>query len=58
MFSLKFRTWGFKANALRYCFLAASLLAVVLTGEGGVAVAIVGYIAISILRNIALRWKV
>jgi CDP-diacylglycerol--serine O-phosphatidyltransferase len=57
MFSLKFKTWDFKRNALRYSFLAASLAAIGVLGVGGVAVAIVGYVVTSIVRNTVLAFS-
>ena len=57
MFSLKFHSWGFGDNVLRYCFLAASLAALILLGAGGIAVSIAGYIVISSIRHIILVFR-
>ncbi|MDE6482288.1 MAG: CDP-diacylglycerol--serine O-phosphatidyltransferase [Rikenellaceae bacterium] len=57
MFSLKFKSLRLKDNALRYCFLALSAVAVALFGIKAVPFAIVGYIALSMTRNLVSSTK-
>lgn len=57
MFSLKFKNFGFKDNALRYCFLASSAVLVALLGVRAVPFVIVGYIVISMVRNFVTVMK-
>ncbi len=50
MFSLKFKGWGWRENALRYLFIVASAALVVMLGVAGVAAAIGLYIVASVVR--------
>ena len=50
MFSLKFHNLGWRDNALRYCFLAASAVIIVIAGPAGVSAVIGLYIVISAVR--------
>lgn len=56
MFSLKFRNLGWRDNSLRYCFLAASAVIIILTGPAGVSAVIGLYIAVSAIRS-AIRHR-
>lgn len=49
MFSLKFKTWGFKENVRRYVILLAAVLFVITDGLAGFAWTIVLYLLISLL---------
>lgn len=53
MFSLKFKSFGWRGNELRYMFLAASAVLVATLGVGGVAAAVGLYIAMSAVRQAA-----
>lgn len=55
MFSLKFSGFGWRANALRYTFLALSAAAIVLLRAYSMTVIIVMYIAISAVRHVVQR---
>lgn len=55
MFSLKFKSWGFKKNALVYSFLLLSLLAIVIFGVMAVPFIILGYIILSVLLKIVRK---
>lgn len=50
MFSFKFKSFGFKANSLRYFFAAFAVLAVMLLGYTAPAVIITVYIVVSLIR--------
>jgi len=49
MFSLKFKTWGFKENVRRYVILLAAVLFVITDGLAGFAWTIILYLLISLL---------
>lgn len=51
MFSLKFKNFSFRDNALRYIFLALSLAALALFGVAAVPVVMTMYIIVSLVRN-------
>lgn len=51
MFSLKFKSWGWKENKLRYIFLLASLALIIGLKLSGVAAAIILYIILSIFNR-------
>lgn len=51
MFSLKFKTYGFKGNSIRYIFLAASVVLLLFFGLPALALVIVLYILCSLLNN-------
>ena len=53
MFSLKFKTWGWRENRLRYTFLASSAVLIAVFGIGGIACAVALYIVMSAVRHIA-----
>lgn len=48
MFALKFKTYGFEGNEVRYAFIAASALLLLLLGVGGFTVVIPAYILVSL----------
>jgi len=51
LFALKFKTWGFQENALRYVFLICSLLLLILLQYAGIPLIIILYILLSIWSN-------
>lgn len=51
MFALKFKTFGWKDNALRYSFVLASAILLAFCGWGGFSAVIVLYVILSVLRN-------
>lgn len=53
MFSLKFKSWGFKNNALVYSFLLLSLLSIVICGVMAVPFIILAYVLLSVILKIA-----
>ncbi len=58
LFSLKFRNFGFKDNALRYGFLLLSICTLLLFGVAGIPLSIVFYILLSFVNNIFLKKEV
>ena len=52
MFSLKFKNFSFRDNALRYVFLAFALVLLVLFGVAAVPVVMTMYIIVSLIRNL------
>ena len=57
MFALKFHGFGWKGNELRYGFIAAAVVAVVLLRTYAVPAIIVLYILVSLVRGLACRSK-
>jgi CDP-diacylglycerol--serine O-phosphatidyltransferase len=53
MFSLKFKTPGWRGNQLRYTFLALSAVLIAVLGVGGVAASVGLYVAMSGVRHLA-----
>ena len=53
MFSLKFKSWGWRENRLRYTFLASSAVLIAVFGIGGIACAVALYIVMSAVRHLA-----
>jgi CDP-diacylglycerol---serine O-phosphatidyltransferase len=49
MFSLKFKSFGWKGNRLRYYFLAGCILLIILLGFSGISACIVWYIILSVI---------
>ena len=47
MFALKFKTWGWRGNEVKYVFAATSVAIILLLGFIGVAVAIAWYLLLS-----------
>jgi CDP-diacylglycerol--serine O-phosphatidyltransferase len=56
MFSLKFTDFTFAGNRLRYGFLAASLLLVILFRVGGIPLAVALYMIVSAARHLYFWW--
>lgn len=54
MFSLKFKTFSLRANALRYAFLALSLTGIILFGIAALPGLMILYIIISAIRHLVL----
>jgi len=50
MFALKFKTWGFKENKLKYCFLI-SCVPLLCLGVVGIAIIIAWYIVLSVANS-------
>ncbi len=50
MFALKFKTWGFKENKLKYCFLV-SCVPLLCLGVVGIAIIIAWYIILSVANS-------
>jgi CDP-diacylglycerol--serine O-phosphatidyltransferase len=53
LFSLKFKTPGWRENRLRYLFLASSAVLVALLGIGGVTASVGLYVLLGALRHVA-----
>ena len=51
MFALKFKTWGWKGNELKYIFLLTCVPILLLLGIGGLAAVIAWYVTLSIVNN-------
>src|SRR5690606_7511054 len=51
LFALKFKTWGFKENAIRYVFLMVALLLLILLQYAGIPLVIFLYILLSMGSN-------
>lgn len=51
LFALKFKTWGFKENAIRYIFLMVALLLLILLQYAGIPLVIFLYILLSMGSN-------
>lgn len=58
LFSLKFKRFGLKENALRYGFLATALCLLLFFGVAGIPLSIVFYILLSFVNNIFLKKEV
>ncbi len=58
MFSLKLKSFSFKANALVYCFLIFSAVLLVIFGVGAVPFVMLVYIITSLVRNVLQVRKV
>lgn len=57
MFSLKFRTWGWRDNQVRWVFLAASLVSLAIWQITAVPLIILGYVLVSVCLNLACRGR-
>ena len=57
MFSLKFKGFGFRENAVRYIFLAVAAAFIIIFGLSGIAPAIILYILSSLIIWLARRGK-
>lgn len=51
MFALKFKTWGWKGNEVKYIFLLTSIILLTFLGVSGLAAVIAWYILLSILTQ-------
>ena len=51
MFALKFKTWGWKGNEIKYVFLITCVPLLILLGISGLAVIIAWYVVLSIVNN-------
>ena len=51
MFALKFKTWGWKGNEVKYIFLLTCIPLLLFFGISGLAVIIAWYVVLSILTN-------
>lgn len=51
MFALKFKSWGFKGNEIKYIFVLTSAVLIILFNIIGIAIVIAWYILLSILTN-------
>lgn len=51
MFALKFKTWGWKGNEVKYIFLLTSIVMLTFLGVSGLAAVIAWYILLSILTQ-------
>lgn len=54
MFSLKFKNFGLKENLLRYIFMLYTVVLVVVSGLEAIALVILSYIVVSVVRHFAL----
>ena len=51
MFALKFKTWGWKGNDVKYVFLLTCIPILLLLGISGLAVIIAWYVLLSIVSS-------
>ena len=51
IFALKFKTWGWKGNEVKYIFLLTSIVMLIFLGVSGLAAVIAWYILLSILTQ-------
>ena len=51
MFALKFKTWGWKGNDIKYIFLVTCIPILLLMGISGISVIIAWYVILSVLNN-------
>ena len=51
MFALKFKTWGWKGNEIKYVFLITCIPLLILMDISGLAVIIAWYVVLSIVNN-------
>lgn len=51
MFALKFKTWGWKGNEVKYVFLLTCIPILLLFGISGLAIIIAWYVLLSVLRK-------
>ncbi|MEG1634722.1 MAG: CDP-diacylglycerol--serine O-phosphatidyltransferase [Rikenellaceae bacterium] len=58
MFSLKFKTYNFKKNALVYIFLIISAAAIAIFQITAIPFVIIGYVAVSIIHNFIAAKKI
>ena len=51
MFALKFKTWGWKGNEIKYIFLLTCIPLLLLLGVSGLAAVIAWYVILSVINN-------
>ena len=51
MFALKFKTWGWKGNEIKYIFLVTCIPMLILLGISGLAATIAWYVILSLFTN-------
>ena len=51
MFALKFKTWGWRGNEVKYIFILSCIPLLVLLGTAGIAAVIAWYIVLSVITN-------
>ncbi|MBQ6406315.1 MAG: CDP-alcohol phosphatidyltransferase family protein [Prevotella sp.] len=51
MFALKFKTWGWKGNEIKYIFLLTCIPLLLLLGVSGLAAIIAWYVILSVINN-------
>lgn len=51
MFALKFKTWGWRGNEVKYIFILSCIPLLVLLGTAGMAAVIAWYIVLSVITN-------
>ena len=51
MFALKFKSWGWKGNEVKYIFILSCIPLLLLLGVMGIAAIIAWYIVLSIITN-------
>ena len=52
MFALKFKTWGWKGNEVKYFFLLTCIPLLVLFGISGIAMIIAWYVLLSVITSL------
>ena len=52
MFALKFKTWGWKGNEIKYVFLLTCIPLLLLLGVSGLAAVIAWYVILSVINNL------
>ncbi|WP_308992630.1 CDP-alcohol phosphatidyltransferase family protein [Mariniflexile litorale] len=57
LFALKFKDWGFKANATRYVFIMLCVILLILLQFAAIPLIILLYIGMSVLDNVASKLK-
>ena len=55
MFALKFKTWGWKGNEIKYIFLITCIPLLLLLGVSGLAAIIAWYIILSVVNNLRTK---
>ena len=55
MFALKFKTWGWKGNEIKYIFLLTCIPILLFFGISGLAVIIAWYVALSVINNLKTK---
>jgi CDP-diacylglycerol--serine O-phosphatidyltransferase len=55
LFALKFKTFGWKGNEIRYIFLALSVLGLIIFQFLGLGIAIVLYVVLSVINNLFFK---